>query len=62
MERYEITLDLSRSTKEEVDFVNTVLLRNGYEVYFYYDTFEEPNTQKICFGLTDEEVTKIKEQ
>jgi len=60
--RYEVTLDLSLSTKEEADNVALILLRNGYSIYFSYDSFEdncEPPKQELCITMSDEEVTEI---
>ena len=59
--RYEVTLDLSRSSKEEADKVLVALARNGYEVYFSYESFENIK-QEVCFSAEQDQVRKVEEK
>ena len=61
--RFEVTLDLSNSSKDDADKLAVILLRNGYDVYFSYDTFDDDNNrQELCLTATDKEVKEIKEK
>ena len=57
---YEVTIDLSRSTKEEANQLLVMLARNGYSVYFSYDSFEGAGgkKQEICFTTDNNCVTE----
>ena len=55
---FEVTIDLSRSSREDANKVLIALAENGYSVYYSYDTFEGTGSisRGLCFNTTDKEV------
>lgn len=51
---YEIKLEIR--DKDYVDSLIIALVRQGYDVYLSYDN------DAVCFGTTDDEVSKIGEK
>lgn len=60
--RYEITLDVSDTTKEEFNTICGILVNNGYDVYRSIEDFDANGHGKhICLSIDDKGFHKIKE-